>query len=186
MTNVLVALGMVSALAVTGCSAQDTASSDPQASSALRSENDTWSALPLGRGAAIALRAEHVYPSALAEQCGPRYGLDVTIDFGTVTADRLAVDAVTAVFRPSAGSTVVPRKLDVWSNLSADKQIIDGRARIAGESVRYEVMRDYQLDPNDPIVVVELQTTGRADPTNVACRQVTRFVFYPEGARVSR
>ena len=186
MTNVLVTVGMVAALAVAGCSADDAATADPQASSALRSDNDTWTALPLGRGAAIALHAEHVYPSALVAQCGPRYQLDVTVDFGTVTEGRLAVDAVTAVFRPSAGSTVVPRKLDVWSNLTADKQIVDGRARVAGESVRYDVMRDYQLDPNDPIVVVELQTAGRADPTNVACRQVTRFVFYPEGARVSR
>ncbi|MGC4079543.1 MAG: hypothetical protein QM702_21380 [Rubrivivax sp.] len=44
--------------------------------------------------------------------------------------------------------------------------------------------REYTLDPNDPIVVLELESSGAAAPDDPACRHVTRFVFYT-GAHTS-
>jgi hypothetical protein len=187
MTNVLVTIGLAAAVALgaAGCSADDPTSAESQAALALHSENDAWNALPLGPARDLLLHASHGYGGALAARCGAPYALDVRVEFGAVTASTLAVNAVTATYVPQPGSTVVPRKLDVWSNLTADKRIPDGLPRGRGEAVRYDVTRDYQLDPRDPIVVVELETTGGVGVTDPACRRVTRFVFYPEGAPVS-
>jgi hypothetical protein len=174
------------AVAVAGCSVAGAEAPQDQPGDALplqvlHGENGAWTALPVGRGAQLVLRAEHAYPTALETKCGPRYDIYFVVDFGAVTPETIAVDQVTAVFRSQIGHAIVPRKLDVWSNLTADKQIVDGRPRGNGESVRYEVKRDYALDPNDPIVVLELQSAGSVAPDELACRNVARFVFFAKG-----
>lgn len=161
--RITIGLAVAVALGAAGCSADAETVSESHAALAVHSENDAW----------------------LAARCGAPYELDVRVEFGAVTSSTLAVNAVTAVYAPQLGSTVVPRKLDVWSNLTADKRIPDGAPRGRGDVVRYDVIRDYLLDAKDPIVVVELESAGGAGAGQAACRQVTRFVFYPEGAPVS-
>jgi hypothetical protein len=176
---------VVGAVVLAGCSSPDE-SVTTSARQALQSDNGAWRAIPRGRGTQLVLHAAHSYTDALAAQCGPDYEVDVVVDFGPVTPEILEVDGVTATFRPAEGHAVVPRKLDVWSNLTADKQILDGQVRGAGESVRYDVKRAYVLDPKDPIVVLELESAGSLAPTSVACRQLARFVFYPQGTTAPR
>ena len=101
------------------------------------------------------------------------------MEFGTVTA---AVNAVTAVYAPQLGSTVIPRTLDVWSDLTADRHVADGVAPGRGEAVRYDVTRDYTLDRNDPIVVVELVSASGLAPADPACRQGERVRVLPRGS----
>jgi hypothetical protein len=181
----MAALATAMMLAATGCSAADeTEGGISSSESPLTDENDAWKALPLKKGGEVVLHAEHTYAGALADKCGPGYAVDVIVDFGAVTSDTIAVDGVMAFFLPRAGNVVVPRKLDVWSNLTANKQIIgDGSARAPGDTVRYEVKRDYLLDPKDPIVVLELESAGGRAPDDRACRHTTRFVFYPQGTQ---
>ncbi len=183
--RITIGLAVAVALGAAGCSADAETVSESHAALAVHSENDAWNALPLGPARELLLHASHAYPGALAARCGAPYELDVRVEFGAVTSSTLAVNAVTAVYAPQLGSTVVPRKLDVWSNLTADKRIPDGAPRGRGDVVRYDVIRDYLLDAKDPIVVVELESAGGAGAGQAACRQVTRFVFYPEGAPVS-
>jgi hypothetical protein len=184
MTNVLPAASLALALTVAACAAPADDGRTGGASQALQDDNGAWRPIAHGRGGPLSLHADHAYGAALAERCGPGYALDVVVDVGPVTADFLQIDAVSVSFRTAEGHAVVPRKLDVWSDLTADKQVADGAPHGNGESVRYDVTRAYMLDPRDPIVVLELQTAGSTAAADLACRHTTRFVLYPAGAPV--
>lgn len=186
MTTVLSRMSLLGLLAIAGCASASDDGRTGGASLALHDDNGAWRAVPLGRDAPpLALRAEHAYTGALATRCGPGYSLDVIVDVGPVTSDFLQIDAVTVTFHAVAGATVLPRKLDVWSNLTPDKQVVDGDAKTPGESIRYDITRAYMLDPKDPIVVLELQSAGSIAQADLACRHTTRFVLYPQGAAVT-
>lgn len=178
-------LGLGAMMAVTGCSAADAEEGASTTSeSPLTNDNDAWKAVPLKKGTELVLHAEHTYDAAQTAKCGPGYSVDVLVDFGAVTSETIEVQKVVAFFLPRAGEVVVPRKLDVWSNLTANKQIVaDGSGKGPGDTASYEVKRAYVIDPKDPIVVLEIESASGRAPSDRACRQTTRFVFYPQGAR---
>ena len=179
-------MSLLGLLAIAGCASASDDGRTAGASLALHDDNGAWRAVPLGRDSpAVKLHADHAYAGPLAAQCGPGYSLDVVVDVGPVTSDFLQVDAVTVTFHAPAGGTVLPRQLDVWSNSTADKHVVDGEAKAPGESARYDIVRAYMLDPKDPIVVVELQSAGSIATADLACRHTTRFVLYPQGAAVT-
>lgn len=169
--------------AVTGCSAVSVGENDMSTSANLTGGTETavWKPVPTKAQAEVVVHAEHRYPGELAAKCGPGYAVDLVVDFGTVTTERLGIDVATAFFLPRAGNVVVPRRLGTWTKpgVASDVQGVEGTMQGPGTHVRYEVKQEYVLDPDDPIVVLELESAGGAAPSDPACRQVARFVFYP-------
>jgi hypothetical protein len=182
-------LGVAMVLATSaGCSAaqMDDMDNRMSKSESLTGGVDTavWKAVPAKANAEVVVHAEHTYPADLADKCGPDYALDLVVDFGTATTERLGFEAVTAFYLPRAGNVVVPRRLDTWMKQGdAHAVTVSGVAYGPGEKVRYDVRQDYLLDPNEPVVVLELETAGGRAPSDPACVHVARFAFYPVIAR---
>jgi hypothetical protein len=189
MNKTLGMLGAVMMLATSaGCSAAPADSIDNRMSTSENLsggvETAVWKAVPAKANAEVVVHAEHVYPANLQDKCGPDYALDLLVDFGTATTERHGFAAVTAFYLPHAGNVVVPRRLDTWMQQGdAHAVTVSGLTYGPGEKVRYDVVQDYLLDPNDPVVVLELETAGGRAPSDPACIHVARFAFYPVIAR---
>ena len=182
-TTVAMLFGSMVLSAVTGCTAQTVDENDMSTSANLTggTEAAVWKPVPTKPNAEVVVHAEHRYEGALAEKCGPGYALDLMVDFSTATTETLGIDTVTAFYLPHAGNVVVPRRLGTWTKPGAgsDAAGVEGTSQGPGTHVRYEVKRAYRLDPGDPIVVLELESAGGRAPSDPACRQIARFVFYP-------
>ena len=136
-----------------------------------------------GGGRSVTRTFRYTYPRELRNACGSDFSITLTARLGKVTADKIKINSVRAVFLPAYGQTVTPTYLDVWSNETPNKRVSDGsfdRDFSYGQSHVWDVGLVVKTTKSGP-ATIQLPVGGLrgGDHTDLACTYTATLQLLP-------
>ncbi len=171
-------------ISIVGCgSAPEEAKA--KTSSADSSQGTEFVSVPQGPGYVPYLRSfpSYYWNQTFANACGGNYDIDMTVEFGEVTATSMQVNAVLVYYHASPDVTIVPTTMDVYSKEGTDVRKSDELilARHDGDSHRYQINKTFPVDANHALIVEFHTSAGlpSGDSSDFACGQDAEIAYVP-------
>jgi hypothetical protein len=137
-----------------------------------------------GGGRTVSRTFRYTYPRELRNTCGSDFSVTITARLGKVTSDKIKVNSVRAVFLPAKGESIVPTYLDVWSNRTDNKRVVDydafQKAFTYGQSHVWDVGLVVKTSKSGP-ATIQLPVGGLrgGDSSDLGCTYTATLQLLP-------